>query len=120
MLRFQLKRKRGVSSYRRGIGGRIAVNLIAAQDDQVGLLLIQHLGEEIKRPGIGLAFASLVAVGNSLSALAHAGAEVQVSHLHNLKPSVVGDPRLRLLQLVMRASLDSQVGAEEIRAGIEM
>jgi hypothetical protein len=94
--------------------------LVAAQDDQVRLLLIKHLGKEIKRPGISLAFASLVTLGNRLSALANAIAEVQISDLHNFEPPIVRDSRLRLLLLMWHASSHSEMSAEHISAGVEV
>lgn len=111
------RKKRGSNRWR--VGGCAAIDLIAAQHHKVGLLLVQHLVDEIEGSWIRLAFPAGVHVGYRISTLAHAVAQMQVSNLQNLEPSVVRDARLGLLGLGDASPVDREVNAEKSASRVE-
>lgn len=74
-----------------GVGRCLAVDLVAGEDDEVGLFAVEDGTEEFEGADVGIASPAIVAGGFRVAADAEAGGEMEVCNLHDLEPAVFAD-----------------------------
>lgn len=70
------------------VGGCFAIDLVAGEDDKIGLLLIEELADEFEGAGVGIA---VLAMRLNVSADAGASTEVEIGGLHDLELTTMVD-----------------------------
>src|SRR3569833_3303490 len=114
-----MSRDERTGTYRLGIRSCATIDLVAAQNLQIRLLLVQDLGDKVQSPGVGYALVAVVSVGDGLAALAHPVAQVQVCYLHDLELAVVLDPRLGLRRLLLAAPAHGEMSRRYVRRRVQ-
>lgn len=97
----------------------VAIDLVAAEDDKIGLFFIKHLGDEFECSRIGFAFSSCVPIWNWLATFADTIAKMQIADLHNFESTIILNSRLRLLALLWHTTTNSQMHAEKRASRIQ-
>lgn len=87
---------------------RLPVDLVARQNDHVGLFVIQNLSHKLQCSAVRVACSAIVTFRLRIPANANTGAEVEIRDLKNLEFAVPFNPRYRLVDLVRRTTPEAQ------------